>query len=82
MTLRAVRFGYALLALECAIVAPWFTWDLVRGEIGVARFAFAMGLAAAIAIVFVVSFQWSKRRALAELSQVQEYRAAASEPRP
>jgi hypothetical protein len=73
-TLRMVRFGYGLLALQSAISVPWFTWDFVRHEIPAVRFALAMGLLAALAAGFIVWFRKSRRDALRELAQVAEFR--------
>jgi hypothetical protein len=72
--LRAVRFGYGLLALQTSITAPWLTWDFARGEIPAVRFAIGMGLLALLIAGFIIYFRMSRRRAVRELAQVTEFR--------
>jgi hypothetical protein len=73
-TLRSVRFGYAFLALQLAIAVPWLTWDFTRREISPARYAFSMGVLAALTVAFMGWFRRSRRRAVRELIEVTEFR--------
>jgi len=72
-TLRAVRFGYAFLALQFAIAAPWLTWDFARGQIFAARYAFCLVLLGTLTVGFIVWFRRSLQRALLELTQIKEF---------
>jgi len=73
-TLRMVRFGYALLAVQSSIAGPWLTWDFVRHELSAAHFAIGMGILAMLVLVFLVQFRKTRGRALSELRQVQDFR--------
>jgi hypothetical protein len=77
-SLRAIRFGYAFLAAQVAIAAPWLTWDLFRREIPATRYAFGMGVLAALTIAFLTWFGISRRRAHRELAEVKEYLSCAT----
>jgi len=72
-TLRAVRFGYAFLALQLAISLPWLTLDLVRGEMTAARYIAAVIVLGTFTAIFILWFRVSRRRALAELAQVKDF---------
>jgi hypothetical protein len=50
-----LRFGYAFLAIQLCISAPWLTWAWIRHDIAPARYAFGMGLLLALSAAFVVS---------------------------
>jgi hypothetical protein len=77
-TLRAVRFGYAFLALQVAIAVPWLTWDFLRGSISGSRYALAMAILAALTIAFLFWFRASRRRARRESAEVKEYLSCAT----
>ena len=68
-----MRFGYAFLALQLAIAGPWLTWDYLRGELPSMRYAFGIGMLAALTIAFLVWFRASGRRSHRELAEVNEY---------
>ena len=75
-TLRAVRFGYAFLALQFAIAAPWLTWDFARRQIFAARYAFCLVLLGTLTVAFIIWFRRSRQRVLLELTQIKEFRRA------
>ena len=73
-TLRMVRFGYGLLALQLTIATPWLTWDFARHEISAARFALAMTVLALLAVGFLAQFRKTRRQTLQELAKVEDFR--------
>ncbi len=73
-TLRMVRFGYGLLAVQLTIAAPWLAWDFARGEMSAARFAFAMALLGMLTAAFLLRFRKTRREASRELARVEEFR--------
>jgi hypothetical protein len=75
-TLRAVHFGYAFLALQFAIAAPWLTWDFAHRQILAVRYAFCLALLGTLTVAFIIWFRRSRQRALLELTQIKEFRRA------
>jgi hypothetical protein len=71
--LRAVRFGYILLAVQVAISGCWFSWDVLRGEISAARFAAAMLLLAAVTAAIHLGLRASRRRSIREYAEAQAF---------
>ncbi|PWT90282.1 MAG: hypothetical protein C5B56_05665 [Proteobacteria bacterium] len=74
-TFRAVRFGYAFLAIQVAISGCWFSWDFVRGEITAARFAVALLLLGAVTALIWLCLRASRRRALLEYEEAKAFLA-------
>jgi hypothetical protein len=72
--LRAVHFGNRFLALQLAIATPWLTFDFVRGQASAHRYAMGLSLLGLLTVAFLFSFRRSRRRALRELVEVQEFR--------
>lgn len=76
-TLRAVRFGYGLLVCQLAITVPWLTWDHYRsgesGRFGAGAYAFSMGLLAVLTATYLYAFGRSRRCAVRELAQLEEF---------
>lgn len=73
--LRAVRFGYYLLTIQSIIAVPWFIWDFYAGRLSRSRFAFGLGLTILVIAVCNFVFARSKRQALAELQQSEEFQS-------
>jgi hypothetical protein len=73
-SLRAVRFGYALLALQVAIALPWLTWDFANAQIPAGRYAAGVGVLAALSAAFVAWFRAVRRRANRGLAEAMEFR--------
>jgi hypothetical protein len=75
-TLRAVRFGYAFLAMQLAIVIPWLSWDFHRGgtsgNFGLVPYLRSMGLLVCLSAIFIFSFARTKRRTLMEVGRLKE----------
>jgi len=78
-TLRAVRFGYAFLALQFAIAAPWLTWDFARRQIPAARYVSCLVLLGTLTAAFIFWFRRSRQRAQLELTQIEEFRRGLSD---
>lgn len=75
--LRAIRFGYRLLALELVIVVPWLTSDFYKGgssgEFRVRAYLIRLGLVAFLAGAYLFAFRRSRRRTLLELARLEEF---------
>jgi hypothetical protein len=75
-TLRAVRFGYAFLAMQLAIVIPWLSWDFYRGgtsgNFGIVPYLRSMAVLVCLSAAFIFSFARARRRTLIELERLQE----------
>ena len=72
-TIRAARFGYGFLALQLAITVPWLTYDFMRGQIPVARYAFALTILAGFTASFLVRFRRSISSAKRELANIDAF---------
>lgn len=76
-SLRAIRFGYGLLAVDLMVGAPWLTWDFFRngasGGFGMRGYATGLGLLALLTTVFLVGFRRSRRRTMSELARLEEF---------
>jgi hypothetical protein len=73
-TIRAVRFGYAFLAVQLAIATPWLTYDFVRGVLPLPRYGFALATLAALTAGYLVWFRHSSRSAMRELANIEAFR--------
>jgi hypothetical protein len=80
-TLRAMRFGFWFLALQLSIAVPWLTWDFVRHQSSLQRYATGLGLLALISISFAAWFRRSRRSALRELELVGGFRRGLCDER-
>jgi hypothetical protein len=69
-TLRAVKFGWALLVLQLFIVVPWLTYDRLQHRMPQIRYGFAMLLLALLTFVYVRMFLRQRRKALEEIQLV------------
>lgn len=72
-TLRAVRFGWAFLAVQTTIAASWLTWDVHTGAATATRYGVAMATLAALDAVFAISFTATRRRATQELREIHAF---------
>jgi len=81
--LRQIRFGYRLLAVQLAIVVPWFSWKFFfavgAAHWNLARYLIGMGLAAVLTTVYLVWFSTAGRKRLRELELLREYRKSLAE---
>jgi uncharacterized membrane protein YfcA len=71
--LRAVRFGFALLAVQWLIVVPWFTWDFLRQTMSGVRYAFGMGWLVLVTAALTGMLTYQRRGALLELRRLEEF---------
>jgi hypothetical protein len=78
-TIRAMRFGYYFLWTQLAIAAPWITWDFLRHEMSAIRYAIGMAMLGLLTIWFMVWSTVSRRRALSELTRVEDFRLCISD---
>jgi hypothetical protein len=76
-TLRAVRFGYAFLALQLAITVPWLSWDFYRGgtsgDFGLVPYLRSMIIVLCLSAAFVFSFVRTRRLTMKQLEQLREF---------
>jgi hypothetical protein len=72
-TIRAVRFGYAFLALQVTIAVLCLTRDFARGQFSLARFAIALALLAVLSAGFLIWFRRSIRHARRELDHIESF---------
>lgn len=77
--LRAVRFGFALLAVQWLIVVPWFTWDLLRQTMSGVRYAFGMGWLVVATTALTGMLIHQRRGALLELRRLEEFQRDLSD---
>ena len=81
--LRAVRFGYALLSAELAVVTPWLLWSFFskRGSPGFEPASHLTGFAALLALTvgYLVWFALYRRRKLRELALLAEFQRSVTE---
>lgn len=77
--LRAVRFGFGLLAVQLLITVPWLTWDFSRHTLSGTRYAVGMGLLALTTAALIAMLVHHHRSALAELGSLEEFQRSLSE---
>jgi hypothetical protein len=75
--LRAVRFGYGLLACQLTISVPWLTLDFhhsgASGRFGPGRYAFSIGLLGLLTAAYLYAFRRFRCRAMRELARLEEF---------
>lgn len=72
-SLRAVRFGRRLLAVNLAIVVPWLSWDFARCNLPGRNYAIGMVLTAVLTAGYLIAFAWLQRKKLAELERLNRF---------
>ena len=73
--LRALAFGWRLLAVELAFLLPWIPW-VVRnrdGEVTASSLVRPYGFLAAIVAVFIVCSTWIRYRAHRKLAEIEGF---------
>jgi len=82
-SLRHIRFGYCLLAVNLAIAIPWISWKFFRsaraGHFGILSYTISVGLIAGLAAGYLFWFSRSRSNRLRELEQLRQYRKSLEE---
>ncbi len=72
-SLRAVRFGHRLLAVNLAIVAPWLSWDFARHHLPGRNYVIGLILTAVLTATYLIAFAWLRRKKLGELERLDQF---------
>ena len=81
--LRMIRFGYALLAAELAVVTPWLLWNFFskRGSPGFdpASHLTAFAVLLALTVGYLIWFTVYRRRKLRELERLADFQRSVTD---
>lgn len=78
--LRALRFGWALLAAEVLFFLPWLAWGLGERGAPAVDYLEAYGFLAALVVVASLAISWAHRRWRRQLAAVREQLAGYEAP--
>ena len=75
-SLRAIGYGYAVLAVELLLLVPWalitIQRDPARRPLGLDPYLYTAGLMAILFGTFIIGFEWYRRRVRQELRELEE----------